>query len=204
MHICKNKLLVLVLCLNFCLYASVSLAAQGETDKNTAAPEKELSLQEAQEEMQNALREIISASGKVLTGMAAGMQEGAQDIQIQLDSLDGTKLIANKKDLAELLQVNVFKLEEQGNGAWRVTLALKNTNAFPVRLTNLTNRQSVLLLDDAGFAYSPVPSPDLSRTLTVPARAAIKATFDFSGLDEVKPGLFRLFDTDIPLKATAI
>ena len=202
MHLFKSVLPLPVFCLLVCLIVPESFAAQTDTAKNEppAKSGDEISIQEAQEEMQNALREIISVSGKVLAGMTAGMQEGAQDLQNQLDSLDGTKLIADKNTLAELLQVSVFRIEDRSNGAWRVILAIRNDNTFPVRLTNLTNKQSVLLLDNSGFAYSPISSPDLSRTITVPARAAVKAVFDFAGLEEGQPATFRLFDTDIPLK----
>jgi len=203
MHPFKSILTIPAFCLLVCLIVPTSFAAQPDANKKETPlkTNDELSIQEAQEEMQNALREIISVSGKVLAGMTAGMQEGAQDLQNQLDSLDGTKLIADKKALAEFLHVSVFRVEDRSNGAWRVILAIKNDNTFPVRLTNLTNKQSVLLLDNSGFAYSPISSPDLPRTLTVPARAAVKAVFDFAELEEGKPGTFRLFDVDIPLKS---
>jgi len=157
------------------------------------------SMRDVQNEVQNAMNEIITIMGTVMSGMAAGMGAGAENIQAQLDGADGTKLIANKKDLAEFLQVSVLKLEEQEKGNWRVTLAIKNSNDFPVRLVNLTRKQSVLMLDANGFAYDPVLQQESARTLTVAARAAVKAAFDFSGL-EAKPGTIRLFDTDFPVQ----
>jgi hypothetical protein len=55
------------------------------------------------------------------------------------------------------------------------------------------------MLDANGFAYDPVLQQESARTLTVAARAAVKAAFDFSGL-EAKPGTIRLFDTDFPVQ----
>lgn len=201
----KKILPGLVLCLSFCLFASPVLAAPDATDGKTgteATPDDKsgnLSAQDVQNEMKNVMQEMLSITGAMVSGMAAGMQEGAEKTQAQLDGADGTRLISNKKDLAELVQVTIFKLEEQGNGSWRVTLAIKNTNDFPVRLTNLTRKQSVLLLDAEGFAHDPVRQDGSGRMLTVAARAAIKASFDFSGLEE-RPGIIRLFDTDFPVQ----
>jgi len=186
--------MVLALCLCFCLIASQAFAAS--TDKN-----RHSSMLDIQKEVQSSMNEMISITGSVLSGMAAGMQEGAEKAQAQLDGADGTRLVANKKDLAELLQVSVLKLEEQKKGNWRVTLAIRNANDFPVRLVNLTRKQSVLMLDTEGFAYDPVLQNGLARTLTVAAKAAVKATFDFSGLD-AKPDVFRLFDTEFPVAGT--
>ena len=196
----KKNRLVSILCLCFCLVVSQAFAAPENTDKSPAAngSDKEQSLQDIQSEVQNAMNEMISITGSMLSGMAAGMQEGAEKTQAQLDGADGTKLIANKKELAELLQVSVFKLDDQGNGGWRVILAVKNSNEFPIRLVNLTRKQTALLLDVDGFAHEQTLQERQARTVTVPPRAAVKATFTFAGL-EAKPVIFRLFDMDFPV-----
>lgn len=182
-------------------FAAVSMAEEKTPASSSAPPADaaEASLQDVQKEVQNVMNEMLSITGEIVSGMSAGMQEGADTIQAQLDGADGTRLIANKKDLAELLQVSVSKCEGQGDNAWRITLAIKNANDFPVRLVNLNRRQSVLLLDTEGFAHNPVTGKDSARTLTVPSRAAVKAAFEFSGL-EAKPGVIRLFDTDFQVQ----
>ena len=187
--------------LSIFLLASQVFAASECTDKEAAQADKNCnpSMQDVQNEIHNAINEMISITGTILSGMAGGMQEGAEKAQTQLDGADGTKLIAHKKDLTEFLQVSVHKIEEQGKGNWRFTLAIKNANDFPVRLVNLTRKQSVLVLDADGFAYNPARKKESVRTITVGARTAVKATFDFVGLD-AKPAVFRLFDTDFPVR----
>lgn len=157
------------------------------------------SVPEVKNEMRAAMNDMISITGDVMSGMAAGMQDGSEKVQAQLDGADGTRLISNKKDLAECVQVRVFKSEDQSNGSWQVTLAIKNSNDFPVRLVNLTRKGSVLLLDSDGFAYNPVLQKESERIVTVAARTAAKVTFHFSGLD-AKPGAIRLFDTDFTIQ----
>jgi hypothetical protein len=192
---------ILAFCLCFSATASRTLAEPDDADSNRKPVGKtgDSSMQDVQDDMQSAIIDMISTGITIFSGVAAGLQEGSDKLQNQLDAADGTRLVANKKDLAELVQVTVYKLEEQGNGAWRITLAIRNNNAFPVRLVNLARKQSVLMLDAEGFAYAPVPREGAARTLTVAARTAAKAVFDFTGLD-ARPGLIRLFDTDFPVK----
>ena len=200
----KNIIKILIVptfCLCICL-ATFQVFAASESENNDAAPtnnSNNASIQDIQGQMKNIMNEMISVSGAIVSGMAAGMREGAEKAQEQIDSADGVKLIANKEDLAEFLKVKVIRLEEQGKSQWRVTLAIKNTNDFPVRLVNLTRKQSVLILDVDGFAYDPVQQEKFTRTLTVAARAAVKIAFDFVDL-EAKPGVIRLFDTDFSVQ----
>ena len=185
----------LTLCLCFCLAGLQGFAASGGADTGPVAPGAGPSIEEMQKEVQKSMTEVIS----ILSGLSIGMQESALKIQEQLDGSDGTKLVVSKKDMAELLQVRVFKSEELEKGVWRVTMAVKNTNDFPVRLVNLTRKQSVLLLDVDTFAYNPMAREGQRRTVTVPARASVKIPFEFSGLD-AKPGTLRIFDTDFPVQ----
>ena len=191
----KNISLIPVLCLCLCLIGAYASAAQEDTEK--ASSSKEHSLQALQGEVQHTMNEMLSITGSLLSGMAAGMQEGAENVQAQLDGADGTKLVANKKDLEELLQVRVLKLGRQyPDFIWYVTVVVKNTNDYPVRLVNLTRKQTALLLDVDGFAHEQSPQDGQPRTLDVPSRASVKAIFAFSGL-ETEPDVLRLFGRDI-------
>lgn len=200
MQMTKKTLLISALCLCFFLVVAQAFAAPEGADKGTATGgnSKEQSLQDIQTEVQGLMNEMVTITGSMMSGMAAGMQEGAENAQAQLDGADGTRLIGNKKDLSELLQVSVYKLEEQEKGSWRITLAIKNTNDYPVRLVNLTRKQTALLLDVDGFAHEQTPQEGQARLVTVASRAAVKVSFIFAGL-EAKPGMLRLFDLDIPV-----
>ena len=200
---CFFSLLCCLLSLFFFLATSQAIAADDSPPlKNapTSGNDSSVDLQEVQRGVQSSVSEMLSITGSVLSGMSAGMREGAQQIQEQLDGADGTRLVANKKDLTDLLEVSVLRTEKgDDSGTWRVILAITNKNDTPIRLVNLTTKQSVLLLDTEGFAYEPKPDVERKRTLTVAAKTAVKATFDFTGL-EGKPKLFRLFDSDIPIQ----
>lgn len=188
-----KKRIVIVFCLCFCLAAPLAMAADAEVENNAAENSN------VHTEIQNVFNELLSVSGEMISGMSAGMREGAQNMQQQLDGADGTRLITNKDDLAELVTVTIYRFEEKEDGIWSVTLAIKNANDFPVRLTNLTSKQIVLMLDAEGFAYDPLRHEGSVRILTIAARAAVKVNFDFSGL-EAKPEVIRLYDTDFSIQ----
>ena len=194
----KKASLIPVLCLCFCLIGPHAFATQGSPDKGIAADggSGEQSLKDLQGEVQHTMNEMLSITGDLLSGMAAGMQEGTENVQAQLDGADGTKLVANKKDLEELLQVRVLKAGRLADFTWHITVAVKNTHDYPLRLVNLTRKQTALLLDVDGFAHEQSPQEGQPRTLDVPSRASAKATFAFSGL-EAEPDVLRLLGMDI-------
>ncbi|MCI6040384.1 MAG: hypothetical protein MR742_07715 [Clostridiales bacterium] len=144
--------------------------------------------------LQEAFGGLFSIMGEALGGMTKGMQEGARDMQAQLDGSDGTRLISNSKDLATLTETRVLKAEQQEDRSWRIILAVKNPQEFPVRLTGLTEKQQVLLLDQENFVYEQTPVGE--RLMTVPERAAQKLTFFFPELDGSTPKNIRLYGMD--------
>lgn len=164
------------------------------TSGASPAPSSPASGQGMEQGIQEAFGGLISIMGEALGGMTKGMQEGARDMQAQLDGSDGTRLISNSKDLATLTETRVLKAEQQEDRSWRIILAVKNPQEFPVRLTGLTEKQQVLLLDQENFVYEQTPVGE--RLMTVPERAAQKLTFFFPELDGSTPKNIRLYGMD--------
>ena len=161
-------------------------------------------LKELETELQGALSQIIGTGGSILSSVAGGMQEGADKAQKKLDeavdsSGEGSKatVVNSRESLHKYLTVSIHKVEDLGNGTWRLTVALRNGNDFAVRLVGLDKRHTSVLLDADGFAY--FPTKEQTRSITVVPRAAAKAQFTFNGL-EVRPKTFRLFEADFPVE----
>ena len=171
------------------------------TSGASPAPSSPASGQGMEQGIQEAFGGLISIMGEALGGMTKGMQEGARDMQAQLDGSDGTRLISNSKDLATLTETRVLKAEQQEDRSWRIILAVKNPQEFPVRLTGLTEKQQVLLLDQENFVYEQTPVGE--RLMTVPERAAQKLTFFFPELDGSTPRTLRLYGMDLPVPQAA-
>lgn len=205
----ETRLVGMLLCL-FCL-AGLSLATpsagiaadagqSASVASNPAAPgassasSSPSSGQGMEQGIQEAFGGLISVMGEAIGGMTRGMQEGARDLQAQLDGSDGTRVISSGKDLAALTETRVLKAEQLEDRSWRITLAVRNPQEFPVRLAGLTEKQQVLLLDQENFVYEQTPVGE--RLMTVPERAAQKLTFFFPELDGSTPKNIRLYGMD--------
>lgn len=169
--------------------SSESEGTSGSSPKPPAA-----SGQDVEAGIREAFGGIFSIMGEALGGMTRSMQEGARDMQAQLDGSDGTRIIASGKDLAALTETRVLKAEQLEDRSWRITLAVRNPQEFPVRLTGLTGKRQVILLDQEDFIHEPGSVGE--RLVTVPERAAQKLTFLFPELDGSTPKNIRLYGMD--------
>ena len=212
----ETRLTSLLLCL--CCLAGLSLAApsagiaadagqSASVASNPAAPgassasSSPSSGQGMEQGIQEAFGGLISVMGEAIGGMTRGMQEGARDLQAQLDGSDGTRVISSGKDLASLTETRVLKAEQLEDRSWRITLAVRNPQEFPVRLAGLTDKRQVLLLDQEDFVHEPGSVGE--RLVTVQERAAQKLTFLFPELDGSTPRTLRLYGMDLPVPQAA-
>lgn len=173
---------------------SASVASNPAAPGASSASSSPSSGQGMEQGIQEAFGGLISVMGEAIGGMTRGMQEGARDLQAQLDGSDGTRVISSGKDLAALTETRVLKAEQLEDRSWRITLAVRNPQEFPVRLAGLTEKQQVLLLDQENFVYEQTPVGE--RLMTVPERAAQKLTFFFPELDGSTPKNIRLYGMD--------
>lgn len=171
------------------------------TSGASPAPSSPASGQGMEQGIQEAFGGLISIMGEALGGMTKGMQEGARDMQAQLDGSDGTRVISSGKDLASLTETRVLKAEQLEDRSWRITLAVRNPQEFPVRLAGLTDKRQVLLLDQEDFVHEPGSVGE--RLVTVQERAAQKLTFLFPELDGSTPRTLRLYGMDLPVPQAA-
>lgn len=196
----ETRLTSLLLCL--CCLAGLGLAAPSAgTASDTETSSSPSSGQGMEQGIQEAFGGLISVMGEAIGGMTRGMQEGARDIQAQLDGSDGTRVISSGKDLASLTETRVLKAEQLEDRSWRITLAVRNPQEFPVRLAGLTDKRQVLLLDQEDFVHEPGSVGE--RLVTVPERAAQKLTFLFPELDGSTPRTLRLYGMDLPVPQAA-
>lgn len=171
------------------------------TPDASPAPASPSSGQSMEQDIQEAFGGLISVMGEAIGGMTRGMQEGARDIQAQLDGSDGIRVISSGKDLAALTETRVLKAEQLEDRSWRITLAVRNPQEFPVRLAGLTDKRQVLLLDQEDFVHEPGSVGE--RLVTVPERAAQKLVFLFPELDGSTPRTLRLYGMDLPVPQAA-
>ncbi len=183
--------------LSMLLAAGTALAA--DTDAPGSQKEDQRSMDEVRGDLQKSFDELFTLMGIVAGGLKNGLEEGAKNIQTQLDGSDGTTLITKADELKKYTQCRIYNVERKPDGAWKITLAVSNPNDFPVRLANLTKEGAVLLIDHEGFAHSALTDDGTPRTLSVPEKSAKKLVFFFPDPDGAKPLKLRLFGKEFPL-----
>jgi hypothetical protein len=147
------------------------------------------------EAVKDAVSGIISSGKEVLSGVTEGIEEGRKSGS----STDGAKIVSNAKEVTAAVALAITKQERSGDGGVQITLAIRNDNDFPVRLTRLGELGSVALLDRDGFTY-PLADPRMQGgDVTALAKSSTRVRYVFSGV-EGNPAALRLYGTDIPVR----
>lgn len=125
----------------------------------------------------------------------AGFKEGIDDGRKSGSSIDGAIVIYDKDNLTKYTTIKPLSVESTGDNKYLITLAIKNISDSVIRLTNLSEQQSLFILDEDEFiTYLGKSQPDI----TVPSKAATKLRVEFSGVDS-QPKTMRLYGYDIKL-----
>ncbi|MDL2259479.1 hypothetical protein LJB99_01185 [Deltaproteobacteria bacterium OttesenSCG-928-K17] len=146
--------------------------------------------------------DTVSAGKDLMSGISEGVDEGRRETE----SADGARVASAKDDLPRLsLTADVVKVKylDEDSSQVELTVALKNPNDFPVRITNLSDLRNVVLVDEDGFSYPLAMPAREGRDVTALGRSATRLKFTFSGL-ESKADTFRFFDHDIKIKSDAV
>lgn len=140
---------------------------------------------------------VVSAGKDAISGVTEGVDTGRKEGE----STDQSKLVANKADFQRLTSIKVVKSESMGNNQYKLTLALKNDNDFPVRITNLSEPKYIMLIDADGFSTT-IDSPLVQgKDITALPKSLTRVRYVFSNV-EAEPAIFRFFETDVKVPAS--
>lgn len=164
-----------------------------------------LTAQSAEEEstVKKGVKSIVSGVVSTSKDAISAVDEGLDSGRKEGDSVDGATIVSSKDELNKFLTVQVIKAEFTEPEKVQLTLAVKNDNEFPVRITKLGEMKNVVLLDVDGFSY-PLPNSLVQGgDITALGKALTRVRLTFSGV-EGEPAILRLFDNDITVpKAVA-
>ncbi|AHG22340.1 hypothetical protein Z042_24095 [Chania multitudinisentens RB-25] len=140
---------------------------------------------------------VITAGKDALSGVKDGVDDGRQSGS----SIDGAIVVMDKDALAKYVATSVTAIEKVADQEYKITLALRNNTDKIVRLANLNERNSLLLLDKEGFISPPKTAllPGESD-ITIPEKAAVKVRYIFAGIEDT-PATLRLYGMDITVPA---
>ena len=142
----------------------------------------------------------VSTGGSATKNITSGLTEGIDEGRKAGESLDGALIVSNKADFAKQVgSATAIKVEDQGNGSYQVTVAIRNEQDKPLRLTNFVMPVNAMLLDSEGFAYVAKEASDV----TVLPKSASRVRFNFTQV-ELPPATLRLYEHDIALPSAAV
>jgi hypothetical protein len=137
----------------------------------------------------------VSTTKDVVSGVAEGIDEGRKSGE----SLDGALVVTTDKEFADNLTAEILRVYELEKGSWQVTVALRNPQSVPVRLTFLELAKAVLL-DTDGFSYQLAGHSEPKGDVTVLPAAATRVRLVFDKL-ELPPAKLRFYGVEYPLPA---
>ncbi|MBK5072372.1 hypothetical protein I2492_04995 [Budviciaceae bacterium CWB-B4] len=142
---------------------------------------------------------VIAAGKDALSGVKDGVDDGRQSGS----SIDGAVIVTDKENLTKYVTVSVLSAEKVANQEYKLTLALRNNTDKIVRLSNLNESKSLILIDKDGFISSlKTPLTPGEFDITIPENAGVKQRYVFGGVEDV-PATLRLYGMDIAVPAPA-
>lgn len=153
--------------------------------------------------VKDSVKSVVSgviASGKdALSGLKDGVDDGRQSGS----SVDGAIIVTDKDNLVKNVTASVSSIEKVAAQEYKVTLSLRNKTDKIVRLSNLNESKSLMLLDKEGFVSSLKTAllPGESD-ITIPENAAVRARYVFAGVEDT-PAMLRLYGFEIPVPAVS-
>lgn len=173
---------VIVMCFLLVAGASVGNAAEESSDST----------------VKKGLSSIVS--GVVSTGKdaVAGVVDGVESGRKEGESTDGAQLVAAKKDFQKLLSASVIRAEPLDGQKVQITVAVRNDNDFPVRMSQLDAPKHVVLIDADGFSYSLLNPLMHGTDVTALPKSLTRIRYVFNSV-EAAPAMFRLYEVDIQI-----
>ncbi|CAI1114703.1 Uncharacterised protein [Serratia fonticola] len=153
--------------------------------------------------VKDSVKSVVSgviASGKdALSGLKDGVDDGRQSGS----SIDGAIIVTDKDNLVKNVTASVSAIEKVAAQEYKVTLSLRNKTDKIVRLSNLNESKSLMLLDKEGFV-SPLKTALVpgDANITIPENAAVRVRYVFADVEDT-PAMLRLYGLDIPVPAVA-
>lgn len=131
---------------------------------------------------------VISFGKNMVSGVSSGVTDGRKEGI----ATDGAVIVSSREEFEQHVEGKLLRIYpvEQDQAVGTTTdenqeliaeFAFKNAGESPVRIVNLKDRGTLLVIDKDGYSYNLPSTGRNPEEVTVPERAAIKAQFVFSG-----------------------
>lgn len=119
---------------------------------------------------------IVKFGKDLLEGADEGVDEGRKVGQSQ----DGAIIVDNNADFEKQLSVKLIEVQEVDENSSYVELGFKNATDNPVRLINLRESETIIAIDNEGYATNLAGGLINPMEVTVPSNAGKKQKFYFN------------------------
>lgn len=139
------------------------------------------------ESLRSLASEIVITGKDAISGLNEGVEQG-----LGQEADANTKVVKNQAEFSKLLDANVIRVKALGDNVYELTLAVNNSNSFPVRISGLWELENVVLVDKDGFSYQPVKDPDQALSVTCLSKSLTRLRFRFRDV-EAEPATLRFY-----------
>ncbi len=152
------------------------------------------------ESARKAASKVTGKTVETVKGVFTGVSEGVDEGRKQTVGTDGAIVLSTPQEMADKVDVSIYRLSETTSGNAEVTLALSNLLDQPVRISGLAHGHNMVMLDADSFAIALISR---ERDVTIPPKAKERATFVFNS-PASKCKTFRLFGREVALPAVTV
>lgn len=118
---------------------------------------------------------IVTFGKNLVDGASDGVTEGRKEGQ----SKDGAIVISNLEELEKNIELKVLSVSGTDDGFTEIEVGFKNDNTKPVRVIKLAEAESVLVIDNDGYANNIAIGKNNPTEITIPNNAGRKVKFVF-------------------------
>jgi hypothetical protein len=139
---------------------------------------------------------VIKFSKQVLGGISEGVDEGRKEAE----GIDGAVIVTNIDELEQYVNVELLTVKSvDSDQKTAIEVGFQNRSEKPIRIANLDDKATVLLLDTAGYAQELDGSNRQNAEITIPPKAGKKYSFLFN-VPVSKAKNLRLWNKEFEIK----
>ena len=98
---------------------------------------------DSQDTTAEATKSVVKFSKEVLGGISSGIDEGRKEAE----GIDGAVIVTNIEELEQNVEIELLKVRSLNNDQkTEIEIGLKNSSEKPIRIANLDDRATVLLM----------------------------------------------------------
>jgi hypothetical protein len=159
-----------------------------------------VSCSDTQETATEVTKSVVKFSKEMLGGVNKGITEGRKEAE----GVDGASIVTDIEEIDNNIAIKIITMKSLLNDTkTEIEIGFNNLTDKPIRIANLSNQGTLLLLDADGYSFGLDSSKGYEPDLTIPANAGKKHSFLFN-LPAAKAKTLRLWNKDFILSKIEI